>query len=353
MTLVDTHHLDDVLTDLVSHHVLTPDQAHAVTDALAEEPAAPHPTPPLRARLVEAAAYLGAVLVVAGIVALVAQSWEDLTVTAHVVILVAGGVLAYAAGLAAVLAVGGGRTTIRQHAEAPRRRVASVLMTAGAVLVAAAVPAGVVVESQDPGTGATWPALVAGLIALALIVPAQLLSPSAVTELAMFGAGTFVVTQGLDLVTPARPEWDYINDSYPPVRAWDYLVPLVLVGLGLLWAGVVSRRLTLPVVAQVVGLYLALQSAIVLAADPPTRPGGVAVLGALAVLGIVVFVRSRSWPWLVLTVISVPVVVFVLVAEAGNPALAFLASGLVLLACAGGGALLGRRRRPPDLPVAA
>ena len=47
---------------------------------------------------------------------------------------------------------------------------------------------------------------------------------------------------------------------------------------------------------------------------------------------------------LVLTVLSATVAVFVLVAQAANPALAFLVSGLVLLMAAAGATLLGKRR---------
>jgi len=351
MTLVDTRRIDGVLADLVAHDVLSGEQARAVAHAIEDEdvasaPPVTHPaplrspatsTPPsARAGLVEAAAYLGAVLVAAGVLALVAQSWDGMTVAAHVAVLAGIGVALYLAGLAGALLLGGGALTVRLDTQGPRRRVASTLLTGGAVLVAAAIPA-----SAD---GSMRSIFLGALVALAAFVPAQLLAPSAVTELGLAAASAIVVAEGLSLLVPERPDRDYLNAGYPPARAWDYLVPVTLTVLGLTWAWVVSRVLTLPVVAQVVGLGLAFVTSATLAGDESTRVGGILALSALAVLGVVVFVRARAWPWLVLTVLSATVAVFVLVSDAANPALAFLVSGVVLLAGAGGAAVLGRRR---------
>jgi hypothetical protein len=336
MTLVDSHRIDDALTDLVAQHVLTPDQAMAVSQAVSEPPE-PSRASPARARLVEAAAYLGAVLVGAGVLALVIQSWESMTVASRIVVVVGLGAVSYAVGLAISLLVGGGRATLRQHAGAPRRRVGSVLLTVGAVLVAAGWPV-----SAD-GTMRSF--FLAALTALALLVPAQRLVPSALTELALFGASAMALAEGLSLLVPERPPWDVeLDPTYPPARAWDYLVPGALLTLGVVWAAVVSRALTLPVVAQVVGLLLALESGIGLAVEESMRPVGLAVLALLAVIGIAGFVRERGWPWLALTVLSATFAVFVLVSDAANPALAFLLSGVVLLASAGGATMLGRRK---------
>ena len=356
MTLLDTHRIDDVLAELVAHDVLSNDQAHAVSAALVAEappaagpappgrvalvPAAPAPSAPgrpaLRSRLVESAAYLGAVLVAAGVLALVAQSWDDLTAAAHVGILAGLGVVLYATGLGIALLVGGGPVTVRLHTQAPRRRVAGSLMTLGAVLAAAAAPAGL--------DGSSRSMFLAGVIAFVAILPVQFLAPSAVTEIALYGSAVVATSAGLQQLVPERPESDFWQPGPLPARAWDYLVPVSLTVLGLVWAGIVSRLLTLPVVAQVLGLGTAFVASTVLATDDSTHPAGVASLAVLALLGIAVFVRERAWPWLVLTVLSATVAVFVLVAQAANPALAFLVSGVVLLVAAAGATLLGKRR---------
>jgi hypothetical protein len=355
MTLLDSRRIDDVLADLVAHDVLSTEQARAVILALdadaGEATAAPErpltvegaPGPPstLRARLVEAAAYLGAVLVAAGLVALFANQWGSMSDAARLASLVALAVVAYALGLGAGLLLGGGRATLRTPGHAPRRRVAGVLMAVGAGLGAASVV-------QLMG-GTEVSGFLGALTAIVLLVPAQLLVPSAVTELGLFASSAIAVGVGLDLLVPPRPDtyWnEYYDGGYPAARAWDFLVPGALLVLGLLWASVVSRVLTLPVLAQVVGLLLSLEASIGLATDRSTRSVGLVLLGLLALAGVAVFVRERAWPWLVLTVLSATVAVFVLMSDSGNPALAFLVSGVVLLAGAGGGALLGRRRTP-------
>lgn len=348
MTLAERHHLDDVLADLVAHHVLTDDQAHAVVDAWGQdtEPVAPPAAaashaavrPPVRARLVEAAAYLGGVLVAGALVAFLADSWEGFSVATRVVLLLGLGIVAGGAGLVLAYAVGGGRTVIRDAHAAPRRRAASVLMALGAVLAAASLPV-----AYD---GETWSFFAASLVALALLVPAHLVAASAVTELAMFGASGLAIGTGVDLVAPVRPEWDGRGD-YPPLWAWDVVLPAVLCVVGLAWAFGVSRLLTLPVVAEVVGLLVALEASMQLAVDRPSRWYGLALLGLLALAGVVGFILRRTWPWLAASVLSVTVAAFVLASDFENPALPFLVSGVVLLASAGVGAMLGRRRRAP------
>lgn len=343
MTLVDQDHrnsptldlqrLDDALASLVADEVISAEQAAAVTRAVAAP--SPRSASPARSRLIEAAAYLGCVLVAAGVLALVAQSWDSLTSQAHVAVVTGMGAVAYVAGLVLALAFGGGRFTLRRHADSPRRRAVSVLLTMGALLVASSIPV-----SADASPRSF---VLAAVVALLLVIPAELLAPSAASELALFGSSMMFVGQGLSLLVPERDWASETFVDYPPARAWDYLVPGALLVLGLAWAGLVSRMLTIPVLAQVLGLLVALECGIDLAANQSTRPIGLVVLAVLAVVGVLVFVRDRGWPWLVLTVLAATVGVFVLVSDAANPALAFLSSGIVLLVLAGGATLLGRR----------
>jgi MFS family permease len=358
--------LDAALARLVARGVLTSGQAEAVLaevptsspDAAPPDAAPPDAAPPdaaapdaarptavtsggapaaarpgARARLVEVAAYLGAVLVAASVVAFLADSWDDLSEVSRLALLVGAGLVAYAAGAVVATTVAGGFRALREHAHAARRRVSSALMALGAVLLgfgAAQVLDGAVDRTEIVGTA----------VVLALLVVAQLLAPCAITEVGMLCSTLLLVGQVADLVIPEPEPGSYAEEYQPPPDAT--LVPAALAVVGLLWAAVVSRLLTLPVLATALGCAAALIASLQVALLPDKRVG-LAMLAVLALVGLVLFLRVHLWPWLALTVGAVTLFVFVVVSEQAAPALAFLVAGLVLLAGALGAALLGRR----------
>jgi len=334
--------LDAALDRLVSRGVLSPDQAAAVRAETAVQPSAAAAAPQrgVRGRLVEIAAYVGAVLVAASVVAFLADSWDELSDAARLALLAGSGLVAYAAGVAVALTVHGGFRVLREHAHAARRRVSGALMALGSVLLAFAA-----VQVLD---GVERVEIVGAAVALALLVVAQLLAPSALTEVGMLGSTALLVGTTTEMLVPDRaPDWS--AEVYQP-SADELVVPLVLSVVGLLWGAVVGRWLTLPVLAAALGSVVALFSAFQLAVQPDKRLGLV-LLAALAVVGLVLFLRAHLWPWLGLAVLALTIFVFVVVSEQAAPALAFLVAGLVLLGASLGAALLGRRRsQEPTAP---
>lgn len=335
--------LAPALDRLVSRGVLSPEQAASVLQEVDAAPGAVPAPPPVRAaaraRIVEAAAYLGGVLVAASAVAFLAQSWEDLAELSRTLLLALAGIAAFGAGVLVAVVPGGGRAAVREHAHAARRRVAGVLMALGSVLLAFLGTRVLGLEDQPA-------ALVGALVALSLLVAAQLLAPSAVTEAGLLGATLLAVGVGTDLVLPDRvvddvdvtPEWVYVR------QLSEIVIPVVLATVGVLWGAVVARVLTLPVLAAALGSAAALVAGLTLALGPDPIWPGVLLLGCLAAAGIALNLATRAWPWIALAVLSLTLLVFVVVAEQSAPALAFLLAGLVLLAGALGAWLLGRRR---------
>ena len=351
--------LDEALERLVREGTLDAAQADAVRRGaqganlptaapvvVAPVAVAPVPAVPKmaqwRERLLEAAAYLGAGLVGASLLTLVAQSWEDMTWTGRVLTLEALGLVALAAGLIVALAVGAGRHGLGDAAQAPRRRVASVLLTLGSVVIGA----GVAVALHDSDYALVSASVVAGILLLGV----QFVAPSALSELAMFGAlVAFVgsmVTQVLWPVPPADPALEngsFAEDYVAPAVAQDYALPLALASTGLIWAGLVARRLTLPMVATAAGLLVTLQFMVPFAGNESTRVAGLVTLGVGTLLGMVGYLWTRMWPWLAFTILTVTSFVFVLVQDSLGAPFAFLVAGLVLLGSAFAGWRWGNR----------
>ena len=72
-------------------------------------------------------------------------------------------------------------------------------------------------------------------------------------------------------------------------------------------------------------------------------PLGLAVLATIAVVGVTLYLRGHSWPWLAAATGAAAGLVFELAGDAFGPAIASLVTGVVLLAASG--LLLIRRNR--------
>jgi hypothetical protein len=327
--------VDRVLTGLQADGTLSAEQCQAVRAAFGADAALHEPTlhapggDRLRPRLLEAASYLGAVLVAASLIALLAQRWNDLSQWQQVGMLGALAALALLVGGLVAGTATGGRAALLLPAAASRRRVASVAFTAGALLVGAAVGTALL-DAQASGpisVGAT----------LALLVVAQRVAPSALTEVALLGATlTFVSVAVEALIGGAGGEEEFvIGDAEPDPLTIDYAMPISLATVGVVWAAAVAPRLRLPEMGRVLGLAAALWATVPLAATQGTRTAGLLVLAAISAIGLGAYLRTRLWPWLAAGALAVAIFVVILVGQSAGTAAGLLLAGLLLLGAAG------------------
>jgi len=332
--------LTRALQSLVARGVLTDEQAAAVVAEVtgpglpaAGLPAAGEPTPHRRRSLsdllIEVGLYVGSALVVAAGFVMTAQNWGSMSVGTQVALLAAVTLVTGALGL--VIGHGVERGTAR-------RRLAGVLLT-GTAAGAAGTTALLLQDSTSVGT-------VAVAVGLLVMVGAQWFARSAITEIGTFGAGLILLQVVLEELRPEGTVlYDEWGDEYGESLAYDRLMPLILVGYGLLWALLVARRLMHREVAVFLGMFSALVVALPIIGEPEYRGVGIAVMAGLAVIGFWRFMAEGYWPWLAGAIASVTALVFFAVGGANRPSVAILVAGLVLLASSGLGMQVARRRR--------
>lgn len=349
----DVVRLDRALSALHDSGVLTTEQCEAVSSAYRVAPSGPTDDvlePPvglvplthavggshLRARLFEAAGYLGGVLVAASILALLGQYWDDLSTTGHVITLTALGMLAWALGVATVVTTPGGRVALLDAERSPRRRIASVLLVLGSVLGAAAVGEGL-------GDHA-WTLICVAGTALVLLVVAHRFAPSALTEVGLFIATVMTVMGVVEATLDANQPTEYNGEGPPPARAYDYVFPIAVTVTGLVWAGFIAPRLRLPLIGTGIGLAAALMFSVPLAGNETTKTGGLIVLAALTAIGLAAYQRLQIWPWLAMAALALTAFVVILVGQSAGAAAGLLSAGLILLAATAWGVRTGKAR---------
>jgi hypothetical protein len=330
--------LAETLDALVSRGTISSTQRTAILTEMAEgTPVGPEglriptPTPAptdhrrsLSEVLIEVGLYVGGALVIAALVVLTAQNWESMSLGVQIASLAVTALLC--AGVALVVGHGAGPGSAR-------RRLAGVLFVGAAV--SAASTTALLIGEDRAATG-----IAAFAVALAVMVGAQLVASSTITELGMFVASFgFVQTT----VQALRPE--SVSDAYDAMMTFDRYSPLAVVAFGVLWALVVSRRLAHREIAVLAGMVVALMSALPIIGENSTREVGMVVMALLAALGFWRFLVEGCWPWLAAAIASVTALVFWAVGGADRPALAILVAGLVMLGSSALGMLAARRRR--------
>jgi hypothetical protein len=334
--------LAEALDALVARGTISTDQRAAILVEVGESivaapgPRAAGPRPPSRrARrsltdiLVEIGLYLGSALVLAALVAIVAQAWGDLADNTRITVLVATALVTGLVGwiLSRSAAVG-----------SARRRLAGVVLCATAGSAAGTV--GLVLGDEE-STG-----VVALAVALAILVAAQVLASSAITEIGMFAvAWALLAAIGAWLQPEGTVTYDAFGGEVYEPSTFEQLMPLGMVAFGLLWALVVARALMHRELAVALGVFVAFVGAMPLAGTDSTRVIGLAALAAIAAVGFWRFLVEGRWPWLVGAIASVTGFVFWAVGGNRSPALAFLIAGVVMLACSGLGWRVARHRR--------
>lgn len=360
--------LDRALVDLVDSGTLTQEQAHAVTSAVATyaHPTAPEPvvlpvrvpgpvpeqgpgsdapsgararggpaTGSWRDRLLEAAVYLGAALVLAAVAIVVGQQWGAMSRGLQIGLVTALTAVGLVAGLAVGYPVRPRWRGPLDPAVAVRRRSASVILTATAG-IASSVPA-VVLDDDRFGPVA------AAAAGLAVVLVAQVTAPSVLSELALFGTSLTLTGSAMNVFLPEPGPLQ--QDGW---AARERVIALTLLALGATWAWGVSRALRHPLLAVSGGLGLSIVAAAMLQADGTTTAAALAML-AVAGATLITYLRDPAWPWVTATVVAATASVFLVAGDTLGPAVAFLVAGLALL---GGVAVvvLLRRRRVRDLP---
>jgi len=330
-------HVRIAIADLVKAGRITAEQADEVLAAILTAESA-QALPPWRQRLVEAAAYAGAVFVGVALFVLTAQNWGNLHTGGQLAVLVG---LALLAATVAGITLGtcpSGRAGLIERPT--RRRLASVMAVTSAICIAAS---SAVLSSRNHTH------LVVSIVGVIALVIAHQVAPSLLTELGMFAFSTSLVYAIRSELQPRfEPVFTGPFNSRPPLSWFDHAYPLVPIGLGLVWAMLVPRWLRVPGVARVLGLASAFIAAFAVIVDDRSRVEGLFFMVFLAVLSLWRYLRSNDWQWLPTSIASLTVFMFQLVGGSNSPVIGFLASGLVLLAASGVAFWRGRRNRTSE-----
>jgi hypothetical protein len=284
-----------------------------------------------RGLLVEIAAYVGGALVVASLVLFLAQQWTNLSDGGQVAALATiAGLLAVASASAA--RVGGGVAPLRAGRDDVRRRLTAALLTAAAL--AASVTVGRAVDlqvGQLTGNG-SWPVLAGALTMLVLAALAYAFVASVLGQLAMLGAVFVAVTSGWSL-------FDEMQNS----TLWP---GLAFLGIGVVWLAFAERGYFTEVwLARAIGAGTTLWGAQFVRFGDDHNAVAYALMLAVSVAAFATYLRTVSWPYLVVGVLGITLVVPEAIIDwtAGSlgPAGGVLVAGLTLL----GASLAGFRVR--------
>jgi hypothetical protein len=274
-----------------------------------------------RTLLVEITAYVGGALVVASTGLFLAQYWAEFTGALQVTVLSAIASVLAVAGVA-VSRLGPGSDESRGGGDQVRRRLASALLSAAAASAGVAVGRLVDLQAGEGVASESRPIVAGALTALVLAAAAYVFAPSVVGQLTMTIAILMGVTAGWSLLDQEQA------DTLWPGAAFMAIGILWLVGAeGGLFREVVQAR--------------AIGAAMTLFGSQFTLFGGghdnlshllMVVVSATA---FVMYVRKVSWPYLVIGVLGVTLVVPEAIVDwtggALGPAGAVLVAGVTLL----------------------
>jgi hypothetical protein len=320
---------------LVAQGTLTDAQARTVMDALGSAPAADEATPPVPAarpaltrRLAEVGAYLGAALVVAAGIVVVAQQWVDMTYGSRVGVMVGTSLVLIAAATGLLLFCRGRTWDDVPNGDALRRLsgtlyALSALAVYGTVLVA--MLSGQTEVSDDEAAMAF---LVAGLGALVVLLIARLRADTPLGELGLVASSVAVVMAGVQLWIPDQPV----------TIQWT----LLAVGLGWALVGTYTSLMRHHILTTALGLLLALFGAATIAEQPWSHRLALLTLIAVA---LAVYLTRPTWPYIAVATVAAVVLTVTWVGEAVGAAMALLAAGVVVLVLAGGALYLHMHRK--------
>jgi hypothetical protein len=235
------------------------------------------------------------------------------------------------AGLA-VSRVGPGYGELRAGRDDVRRRLTSALLTAAAAAAGVAVGRLVDLQTSEAAGNESWPIVAAALTALGLAAAAYAYAPSVLGQVAMTAASFMTIT-GV---------WTLLDENQA-----DTLWPgVAFMAVGILWLLCAETRVWREVVeARVIGAALTLFGAQFTLFSNDHDNLSYLLMFLVAVAAFVMYLRRVSWPYLVVGVVGVTLVVPEAIVDWSGgslgPAGAVLVAGVTLL----GASLAGFRVR--------
>ncbi|HQR26775.1 MAG TPA: hypothetical protein PLP61_07015 [Nocardioides sp.] len=248
-----------------------------------------------RTLLVEIAAYVGGALVVASVGLFLAQYWTRFSGAVQVSVLALIAVLLAAAGLA-VSRVGTGYAELRAGRDEMRRRLTSALLSAASVATGITVGRAVDLQVSPETGGGNWP-LVAGTATVVLLAAAAYAYAPSVLGQLVIAAGLFNLT---------TTTWSMLDSQQESTVGPG----LVFLAIGLLWVGAAERGVfheQAP--ARAIGAALALFGAQFVRFGGEYNNLSYLLLLLVAVGAFAMYLRTASWPYLVVGVLGVTLVV--------------------------------------------
>lgn len=320
---------------LVDAGTLTEVQAKAVILAIDAEQGEGRATIRARSglagRIAEIGAYLGAALVTAACVVVVAQQWADMPYGTRVAVMTGTTVTLLVAAVAVIVLTRGGSWDELRNG-ATLRRLCGTLFVVGAL---ASFGTALVVllsgEAQASEERTSVAIVVAGLTASLVLVVARWRADTPLVELGLFGASMAVTAGAMQL---------WLTDQ-PAAIQWT------LLAVGLAWAliGTFTGLLRYVTLVTSLGLALALLSSATVTDDSWSQR---LALGTLILVTLTVYLTRPRWPYITTAATAAVVLTVTWVGEAIGAAIALLAAGVVVLVLAGGALIAHNRRRSRD-----
>jgi len=316
---------DQTLTEAQAREVLAALAVHTRPEAQPPEPKSPRVG--IAARLAEIGAYLGAALVLAAGIVVVAQQWGDMSYGGRVAVM-AGTTFALvlAAGLLVLFAHG------RPWADVPNgdtlRRLSGTLLSLGAAAAYGTVMVAMLSEQEfvsDTEGGVA--SILGGLVAFAILVFARLWADTPLGEIGMMGAVGAVTAGVIQLAAVDRMT----------VIQWTLLV----IGLGWALIGTFTNLMRHHTLVTALGLLGALYVSAVITEEAWSQR---LALATLILVSLAVYLVRPLWPYIAAATIAAVVLTVVWVGEAVGAAMALLAAGMVILVLAGGALMLHRHK---------
>jgi len=301
----------------------------------------------LHSPIPEILGYVGAALVGSAALNFLAQSWEGWSDEVQITVVSIALTLLLASAAGFTVAAHGPRA-LNAPGNDHWRRVVGLSMALATI--AAGLLANLIVDVSGVARGEEtdpW-IVIPAAAAFAVAVAGAWLARGVMTTLAVAGASAFLAIAIVNVIGPTY------------VWAWPVAA---FIGWGA-WMGLAPRILSVPVLAEALGMaWVLVALAPIALAEQRGEPGiamepmpddvlitmwlARALLGIVAVTGLVVFARGGSWAWAAGGIVAAAIAAMAVAGQALGWVAGLLVAGVVLLVVSGV-LLLARRREADD-----